>query len=86
MIDNAYWNVKLCSGIHGHQTQQIYNVDEKVNHLVNISFRVFLCLPEAKLNQSRQHMFIISVRDGSTYSKTVNCFNTIVKREEPGFN
>ena len=51
MIDNTYWNVKLCIGIHGRQTQQIYNVDQKVNDFVNISFRVFLCFfPQSILN------------------------------------
>jgi hypothetical protein len=39
IIDNTYWNVKLSVGIN---VQQIYNVDQKVNHFENISLRVFL--------------------------------------------
>jgi coenzyme F420-reducing hydrogenase delta subunit len=83
-----YWNSRSKSQSPcKYQFQSIFCVFvHKVIPVYSKGKIVVILITETKLNQSRKHMFIISVRDGSTYSKKVNCFNTIVKRVEPGFN
>jgi hypothetical protein len=51
MLDNTYWNVNSPLKKYGHQTQQMFNVDQDVNHFENVSFRVFLVLfPQGNTN------------------------------------